>query len=392
LGSLATTGAAETLAYLPRCDLGVVLIDAGSTLTAEDLSTIQALNEAAISTAVLLSKADLLDPADAGKSAEYIGQQIRSHLRMEIAVHAVSVQPGFTYLLDRWFEEEIAPLHERRQQLTAESLKRKIGALRDAVAGVLTARLNRADSRMEAREPLPQAEAAEAEAKLRRISARFEEVREEWFRHTLDLREYGPALPREAAARIVDAWRASASAAPVTWESLSALATSIAAEKAGAIRSVMEQLARDLAVTIREVSSRLEDDGASAAEELSSVVKEMPRIDLGAGDLFLTPPRTIKLSRALAVRSVESQLRAAAGAPIEEAFATYASMLDAWSRRVAGELQLKFNSYADAHRARLARLSAPDSGGDSASIMATLREIGASGVEADAPSAVGAKE
>ena len=29
LGSLATTGAAETLAYLPRCDLGIVLIDAG---------------------------------------------------------------------------------------------------------------------------------------------------------------------------------------------------------------------------------------------------------------------------------------------------------------------------------------------------------------------------
>ncbi len=34
LGSLATSGAAETKAYLPRCDLGVVLIDAGSTLTA----------------------------------------------------------------------------------------------------------------------------------------------------------------------------------------------------------------------------------------------------------------------------------------------------------------------------------------------------------------------
>jgi hypothetical protein len=33
LGSLASTGAAETLAYLPQCDLGVVLIDAGSTLS-----------------------------------------------------------------------------------------------------------------------------------------------------------------------------------------------------------------------------------------------------------------------------------------------------------------------------------------------------------------------
>src|ERR1039458_2942806 len=43
LGSLATAGAAETKAYLPRCDLGVVLIDAASTLTEDDLATVQAL-------------------------------------------------------------------------------------------------------------------------------------------------------------------------------------------------------------------------------------------------------------------------------------------------------------------------------------------------------------
>jgi len=46
LGSLATAGAAETKAYLPRCDLGIVLIDAGSTLTQDDLATIQTLYEA----------------------------------------------------------------------------------------------------------------------------------------------------------------------------------------------------------------------------------------------------------------------------------------------------------------------------------------------------------
>jgi GTP-binding protein EngB required for normal cell division len=62
LGSLATAGAVETLAYLPRCDLGVVLIDAGSTLTEDDLGTIRALYEAGVPASVLLSKADLLAP------------------------------------------------------------------------------------------------------------------------------------------------------------------------------------------------------------------------------------------------------------------------------------------------------------------------------------------
>ena len=67
LGSLATSGAAETLAYLPKCDLGVVLIDAGSTLTTEDLQTILTLQEAAVPANVLLSKADLLGPEDREK-------------------------------------------------------------------------------------------------------------------------------------------------------------------------------------------------------------------------------------------------------------------------------------------------------------------------------------
>jgi hypothetical protein len=64
LGSLAITNAAETMAYLPHCDLGVVLIDAGSILTPEDLATIQSLSDAGIPVLVLLSKADLLGPED----------------------------------------------------------------------------------------------------------------------------------------------------------------------------------------------------------------------------------------------------------------------------------------------------------------------------------------
>jgi predicted GTPase len=56
LGSLATRGAAETLAYLPRCDLGVVMIDAASTLTADDLQTIQTLYQSGIPATVLLTR------------------------------------------------------------------------------------------------------------------------------------------------------------------------------------------------------------------------------------------------------------------------------------------------------------------------------------------------
>ena len=42
IGSLALAGSAQTFAYLPRCDLGVVLIDAASTLNREDLDFLRA--------------------------------------------------------------------------------------------------------------------------------------------------------------------------------------------------------------------------------------------------------------------------------------------------------------------------------------------------------------
>jgi hypothetical protein len=51
-------------------------------------------------------------------------------------------------------------------------------------------------------------------------------------------------------------------------------------------------------------------------------------------------------------------------------------MLDAWSRRIAGELQLRFNSYADAHRARLSRLSGATIGDDVLSLRAALQQLG----------------
>ena len=41
VGSLATGGAAETIAYLPRCDLGLLLIDGASTPNQEDLALLR---------------------------------------------------------------------------------------------------------------------------------------------------------------------------------------------------------------------------------------------------------------------------------------------------------------------------------------------------------------
>ena len=160
LGSLATSGATETLAYLPKCDLGVVLIDAGSTLTADDLQTILTLQEAAIPVNVLLSKADLLGPEDRARIVQYVKEHIASECKLDLAVHPVSVLPSCREMLDEWFENHILPLYARSQELRAASLRRKIGALRDSVTAALEARL---EKRRPIRRPNPKTELRAAE-------------------------------------------------------------------------------------------------------------------------------------------------------------------------------------------------------------------------------------
>ena len=122
----ATSGATETLTYLPKCDLGVVLIDAGSTLMADDLQTIIALQQAAIPVTVLLSKADLLGAEDRGSNREHVKKHIASECNLDVPVHPVSVAPSCQPMLKDGLRFRFVPLYARSQDLRAASLSRKL--------------------------------------------------------------------------------------------------------------------------------------------------------------------------------------------------------------------------------------------------------------------------
>jgi GTP-binding protein EngB required for normal cell division len=143
VGSLAASGAAESLAYLPRCDLGIVLFDAASALNQDDLSLLQALYEAGVPAMVLLSKADLLTPADRERMACYIRDSLGRELGLDLPVHPVSVIGAEESLLTRWFECEVGPLLDRHRTLTEASISRKIAGLRESMAMTLQTLLDR---------------------------------------------------------------------------------------------------------------------------------------------------------------------------------------------------------------------------------------------------------
>ncbi len=202
LGALATAGAAETLAYLPQCDLGILLISAVNPINDEDLNTIYALSQAGIPVMVLLSKADLLSPEDRIKALAYTKQKVAANLKLNVSAHPVSTVPGYEELLESWFRDELAPLCSRHCELAEQSVRRKAGALREAVLAALRSKLGRPASST----PADPARLQDIERKLREAAGTIEEARRFCLSTTDEVRSLGLIAIERAAAAAARSW------------------------------------------------------------------------------------------------------------------------------------------------------------------------------------------
>jgi GTP-binding protein EngB required for normal cell division len=366
LGSLATAGAAETLAYLPQCDLGVVLIAAGSPLNDEDLSTILCLYEAAIPVKVLLSKADLLSPSDLESALEYTASQLRTHLGAEIGVHPVSTAASHAHLLEQWFSREIAPLYEKHRQLAQESSRRKTAALREAVVAALKAKLNGGGTG----QALQGEELLALERDLREAAGSLEQARVFCLGASDEMRGLTPQALRQAADALLEMW----SSAAVT----NAIAKTAAS--ATQVYTHLQELARTLAAALQRAAKALGSNDAPPEEELLRAVHEMPRFDPPPVSANFDRP-WIRYPRTLARKRIYGKLRLLLEEPLSQAFTTHGRLVENWARGALAELQLRFDSSADAYRAQVARLLSQGSvaTGEREAILEDLTRLGEAG-------------
>lgn len=351
LGSLATSGAAETLAYLPRCDLGIVLVDAASTLTDEDLSTIRLLYEAGVPVSVLLSKSDLVSEPDRKQAIVYISRQIKEQLGLDIPVHPVSVRSSGIHLLERWLDREIFPLYERHRQLMEESLHRKIGALRESVEAALRTQLE-----ISANKSVPiDVDFPGIETRLRNAAGRFADARKTCMEMSREIENFAAPGIAGAASRLVKEWthRNLISADRVVQDTL----TDIAAAQASLVAGVVADVARELIGTLQDTARDLGLNHESDETDLSTVINDLPRLDLGTWAVKIAPTFRLKFSNRMEIRRVERSLREQIGGLLKQAFYNFGRMLDAWARRTLDELQLRFATRADKYRAHMLRLS-----------------------------------
>jgi GTP-binding protein EngB required for normal cell division len=353
LGSLATRGAAETLAYLPRCDLGVVLIDAGSTLTPDDLKTVQTLYEAGVPANVLLSKADLLTVDDRVQVIEYVKGHIRSELNLEIQVHAVSAMPVGRDLLTEWFENDIAPLYSQQQELKLSSIRRKVGTLQQSVEVALRARL-----RSKGHEPaIRDEQLRDVEAGLRQASGKLQEMHSTARKITDEIGNLGSPALWNASAALVEFWLSHTNAEKGEEQLVLDAVNQTVQEQAKVLHDLLGSLGHELYERLRSTADTLKLADAPAAEEFSGLLREMPVLDLGQITLRLgRPALALLLGRSFAERRIANKLAGSIGPQIVRALSAYRQLAYDWSEKTVVQIQRRFDAYANGYRAQVERM------------------------------------
>jgi GTP-binding protein EngB required for normal cell division len=141
VGSLGSSGPAQTYAWLPRCDLGLVLIAAGTAVGRDDLALVAGLGNAGIACRVLLSKADTLSEEELERAVAYVHSELTTVLGpdRDIEIRPVSVAPGQQARLEALRRDVLAPLaadHARAAHVALKvRLHRLVGATSAALQG-----------------------------------------------------------------------------------------------------------------------------------------------------------------------------------------------------------------------------------------------------------------
>jgi hypothetical protein len=133
--------------------------------------------------------------------------------------------------------------------------------------------------------------------------------------------------------------------------------TDIAAAQASLVAGVVADVARELIGTLQDTARDLGLNHESDETDPSTVINDLPRLDLGTWAVKIAPTFRLKFSNRMEIRRVERSLREQIGGLLKQAFYNFGRMLDAWARRTLDDLQLRFATRADKYRAHMFRLS-----------------------------------
>lgn len=350
LGSLARRGTAETMAYLPACDLAILLIDAGATLNDEDIGTLRLLYEGGIPAIVLLSKADLLADADLGRVAGYIETQVQNELGLKVHIQPVSALADHVRLLDHFFEKELLPRFHQAQSLRDASVARKIGALRESLISALETLLQRGR-----REVFSENNASEIEARLRHISGEIGEQRTRLNQAFLELGERPEVILSELA-EMVAARILSGASSRIDSSALAEWTDDVIQQRVDRALANTRKALSDAIVGLRETATQIARSDMPTEEETETLLRNTPRFEMASVPTPIGAAFWRWFGRKTAAALARHSLRQAVGESFKDELHRYGRVLSQWGEHTTRRIQAFMNSYADAYRAQLSRM------------------------------------
>jgi hypothetical protein len=351
LGSLARPGATETLAYLPSADLGLLLLDAGSTLSEEDIGTLRLLYEAGIPPLVLLSKGDLLAQQDLLKAKAYIASQLQQQLGVTLPVHPVSALPSHSALLDEFFDAELLPRFDRARLLRDESVSRKTGSLREAVIATMQTILDR--ERHSGGLDKPALEKLEMD--LRRAIGEIGEQPRLIEGDLLMLEESSDRTLFRVAEQAL-AWSHESGQAVISPLQISEWTHAFVEEQLrDPIRRLRESAERAI-LSLQQIAAALHTSDIPSANEVEALLRNLPRFELVPLTNPVSVSHWVMFGDKVALSRVRSHL-AEDMKGLKEELHSYGRTLSQWAQQTTRNLERLVSSYADGYRIQIHRLS-----------------------------------
>ncbi len=367
VGSLARAGARESYAYLPRCDLGVLLIDAASTPGREDLELLRLLYESGIPGRVVVSKADLLSEPDRARLVDYIRRQIAENLGLDLPVHLVSTAGGAA-LARQWFADEIAPLLGRAEELAQASACRKLASLKEGVAASLEAVLSVGRGGNGSRGEHVEQLALEAEGRLQEAIHEGERLAD----RARTLAEPTLAVAAGEVARRAAASSGRGSAGEVVGRAIADTASNVRAEVQETALAARDRLREILLEMARDLDRRTPDAGDLSLDLLTLPAlvppNEVPVVRVAW-------PRWIARFPSRLEKRIHRDLSAPLREPLTSAYRSFGRNLWDWLHASLSRLAEQFAAQAEPLRGEARRLSEGAAGRDAERIAADLAEI-----------------
>jgi GTP-binding protein EngB required for normal cell division len=352
LGSLARRGTAETLAYLPSCDLALLLIDAGTPLNDEDIGTLRLLYEAGIPAIVLLSKADLLAEGDLHLATTYIREQIRHNLDLDVTVHPVSARDRYSILLDHFFERELLPRFENARTLRQASVARKIGSLEEAIVAAIEGSLERAKRGGE--QGTDDAAVLKCESLLRVVAGQVGEQRM-ILNRAFDALGETPDKVLNAVVEEALVWLRSTSSDQISSLQLSEWIHEVVNNAVQGPISQLRNVGNQAVDLLQKIAKEMERSDAPSQEDFNLLLCDLPRFELAALPATIDTSRWRRWVERILRSRIRTSLRESIGSPLREGLHLYGMALSQWSDQIVRKMELLLNSYADAYRVQLQR-------------------------------------